>query len=175
VAVSCDSLHRFSKPVRPSINLIEGLGVEGDAHAGRFVKHRWLARRARHMDNLRQVHLMHEELFDELRQQGYEVKPGDLGENITTRGIDLLTLPRGCILRLGASAAVEVTGIRTPCAYIDRFQKGLKRLLISKKPGGGATYKSGIMAVVRASGPVAGNDAIGVRLPPHPLVALPPL
>jgi MOSC domain-containing protein YiiM len=175
VAVSSDAAHRFSKPVRSSIRLVEGFGIEGDAHAGRFVKHRWLAKQDRQMENLRQVHLMHEELFDQLREQGFKVAPGDLGENITTRGIDLLSLPLGCLIHLGETAVLEATGVRMPCGYIDRFQKGLKRLMISKTPEGKPVYKSGIMAIVRAGGAVAGGDPIRIVLPSEPWATLPPL
>jgi MOSC domain-containing protein YiiM len=174
VAVSSDDAHRFSKPVRPSIRLIEGFGIEGDAHAGRFVKHRWLARRDRQMENRRQVHLMHEELFDQLREQGFKVAPGDLGENITTRGIDLLSLPLGCLIHLGETAVLEATGVRMPCGYIDRFQKGLKRRMISKTPDGKPIYQSGIMAIVRAGGTVAGGDPIKIVPPSEPWSPLPP-
>jgi hypothetical protein len=175
VAVSSDDKHRFSKPVRPSIRLLEGFGIEGDAHAGRFVKHRWLARRNRQMENLRQVHLMHEELFEQLREEGFKVGPGDLGENITTRGIELLSLPLGCLIHVGETAVLQATGVRVPCSYIDRFQKGLKRLMISKTPKGTPVCKSGIMAIVRAGGTVAAGDPVRIVLPSEPWALLPPL
>jgi MOSC domain-containing protein YiiM len=175
ISVSSDQAHRFSKPARPSIRLIEGLGVEGDAHAGRTVQHRWSAKRRGPVENQRQVHLIHRELFDELRACGIHVRPGELGENITTQGVDLLSLPLGSLIRFGDSAAVEVTGVRTPCAYLDRFQNGLKRLMIGKDAQGRRFYKAGIMAVVRANGPVAPGDAISIALPPSPWLPLPPL
>jgi hypothetical protein len=175
VAVSSDGKHRFSKPNRTSINLIEGLGVEGDAHAGAFVKHRWLARRNAALPNLRQVHLIHAELFDELCAIGFEVTPGALGENITTRGLDLLALPLGSRLHIGESAVVEVTGIREPCAYIDKFQKGLLRAMIVKEPGKAISYKSGLLGVARGGGVIRPDDRIAVALPAKPWTPLPAL
>ncbi len=125
VAVSCDSAHRFSKPVRDNIRLIADFGVEGDAHAGATIQHRYLAKRK--MPNDRQVHLIPSELFGELAAAGFTIAPGELGENITTRGIDLAALPLRTRLHLGVGAVVELTGLRTPCGLIDKFRKGLKR------------------------------------------------
>ena len=172
-AVSADALHRFSKPHRAAIKLIAGFGVEGDAHGGALVKHRYLARRDRNLTNLRQIHLIHAELHDELRDAGFAVEPGDLGENITTRGIDLLGLPLGSHLHLGATAVVELTGLRTPCSYIDKFQMGLKRAMIVRRPEGGLTYKSGVMGVVRNTGDVESGDRIWVENPNRSSTPLP--
>jgi MOSC domain-containing protein YiiM len=173
VAVSCDTSHRFSKPNRPAIRLIAGFGVEGDAHAGAAVMHRNLAKSDPAMPNLRQVHLIQAELHDELKDNGFVVKPGDLGENVTTRGVDLLGLPTATLLHLGPSAVVEVTGVRTPCAQIDRFQKGLKRAMIVKGPGRTVSFKTGIMGIVRASGDVKCDDAVVAELPAKPWMPLP--
>jgi hypothetical protein len=129
VAVCVDGRHRFSKVSRVSITLTSGHGIEGDAHYGPFVRHRYLARRNPKAPNLRQVHLVPSELFDALRTSGFEVRPGDLGENITTVGLDLERLPLGTLLRLGASATLELTGLRTPRVLIDRFKSGLKNRL----------------------------------------------
>ena len=158
-AVSCDRSHRFSKPHAFSVRLIEGHGIEGDAHAGAFIKHRYLARQDAQIPNNRQVHLIQSELFKELRAVGFDVGPGQLGENITTKGIDLLTLPLGARLRLGPAAVVELTGLRTPCGYIDKFQKGLKRAMIVRTPAG-VTFRAGVLGVVRASGDVSPGDSI---------------
>jgi MOSC domain-containing protein YiiM len=133
VAVSIDSKHRFSKTARPSIILTAGYGIEGDAHYGRFVRHRYLARRNPKAPNLRQVHLIPSELFDALRKFGFDVRAGDLGESITTIGLDLECLPPGTVLRLGASATLELTGLRTPCVLIDRFKAGLKDRLTRRR------------------------------------------
>jgi MOSC domain-containing protein YiiM len=173
VAVSCDTSHRFSKQTCSAIRLIAGFGVEGDAHAGAAVKHLYLAKSDPTMPNMRQVHLIQAELHDELKESGFVVKPGDLGENITTRGVDLLALPSGALLHLGASAVVEVTGLRTPCGQIDRFQKGLKRAMIVKRSGGGISFKTGIMAIVRATGEVKCDDAVAAELPAEPWMPLP--
>jgi MOSC domain-containing protein YiiM len=160
VAVSRSSAHSFSKPNHPSIRLAPGLGVEGDAHLGTTVQH--LSRIATDptQPNLRQVHLIHAELFDELRSGGFAVGPGDMGENITTRGIDLLNLPVGTVLRLGESAVIEVTGLRNPCMQIEDFQPGL--LAAVRGP------KTGIMSIVLAAGEVHPGDPIRVELPPPP-------
>jgi MOSC domain-containing protein YiiM len=164
IAVSCDDTHRFSKPNRRSIRLIAGYGIEGDAHAGRFIKHRYQARQMPEMPNNRQVHLIQSELFDEVKEADFVLAPGDLGENITTSGLDLIGLPLGTLLHLGRTAVVELTGLRTPCGFIDKFQKGLKRAMIVKTPGG-VTFRAGVLGVVTSGGDVAPNDAITVEMP----------
>jgi MOSC domain-containing protein YiiM len=166
--------HRFSKLARESLVLLEGLGAEGDVHAGAFVRHRYQARRQPKMPNLRQLHLIPSELLDVLRADGYELRPGDLGENIMTAGLDLEALPLGTILKLGAEATVELTGLRTPCVLIDRFKPGLKRKMLvqeRRRP----RFRCGVMAVVRTSGRVAIADAIDARLPSRPFASLPEL
>ena len=173
VAVALSREHTFSKTVQPGIALRVGLGVEGDAHAGRTVQH--LSRIARDptQPNLRQVHLIHVELFSELAARGFTVNPGDLGENISTRGIQLLTLPRGTRLRIGHSAVVELTGLRNPCAQLDRFQQGLMAALLDHDPAGNLIRKAGVMGIVIADGTIHPDDAIAVLMPevPHdPLV-----
>jgi MOSC domain-containing protein YiiM len=173
VAVACSAGHTFSKPAHPSIRLMAGLGVEGDAHIGATVKHRSRVKRAPLEPNLRQVHLMHAELHDELRSRGFEVHPGDMGENVTTRGIDLLTLPMGARLHLGTDAIVEVTGLRDPCVQLDRFQDGLMKAVLLRDAEGRLIRKSGIMSVVIAGGDVRAGDAVRVELPPEPCVPLP--
>jgi MOSC domain-containing protein YiiM len=168
VAVSAAREHVFSKETRPAIRLLAGLGVEGDAHMGTTVKHRSRVRRDPSQPNLRQVHLIHEELHDELRAQGFAVAPGDMGENVTTRGVDLLALPTGTRLALGAEAVVEVTGLRNPCAQLDRFQDGLMSAVLDRDEDGGLVRKSGVMGVVVAGGEVRPGDAIRVELPAPP-------
>ena len=165
IAVARDKRHAFSKPLCLSIRLTAGLGVEGDAHSGATVKHRSRAARDASLPNLRQVHLIHAELFDELRDAGFTVAPGELGENVTTRGIDLLALPTGTRLHLGAIAVVEVTGLRNPCVQIDTFQKGLMKATLGRDENGGLVRKTGVMSIVLAGGDVAAGDAIAVELP----------
>jgi MOSC domain-containing protein YiiM len=172
VAVSLNGGHYFSKANAPAIRLIAGLGVDGDAHAGVTVKHRSRVRRDPSVKNLRQVHLVHRELFDELRPKGFTVLPGDIGENVTTEGIDLLALPRGCRLHLGSDAVVEVTGLRNPCSQLDEFQPGLLAATLDKDAAGNLLRKAGIMSVVIEGGEVHPGDAIGVELPPGPLQPL---
>jgi hypothetical protein len=171
VAVAADRGHHFSKPIRDSIILVEGLGVEGDAHAGPFVRHRYLARRRPRLPNLRQVHLIPSEL---LLEAGFEVGAGDLGENVTTAGLDLERMPLGTLIELGPSAVVELTGLRTPCVLIDRFRAGLKRQVLSSAETGPA-FKSGVLGVVRAGGPVVAGDTARVRLPSTSFQLLPAL
>lgn len=168
VAVSVRSGHHFSKTPSLSIRLLSGLGVAGDAHMGATVKHRSRVRKDPTQPNLRQVHLIHAELFDELRARGFVVRPGDLGENVTTSGIDLLGLPTGSRLHLGASAVVEITGLRNPCIQIDSFQKGLMAATLDKDADGNLVRKAGIMSIVIADGDVRPGDAIGVELPTTP-------
>ncbi len=172
LAVAAHGAHAFSKPVTPRIRLLAGLGVEGDAHCGATVKHRSRVARDPTQPNLRQLHLIHAELLDELAAQGFRVAPGALGENATTRGIDLLALPRGTRLRLGAEALVEVTGLRNPCAQIETFAPGLLAAVLGRDAQGNLIRKTGVMAVVLAGGEVAPGDPIAIELPPAPHQAL---
>lgn len=165
VAVSLDRGHHFSKIPSLSIRLVAGLGVEGDAHSGVTVKHRSRVRKDPTLPNLRQVHLIHRELFDELREKGFSVGPG---ENVTTAGIDLLALPQGTRLHLGGSAIVEVTGLRNPCVQIDGFQNGLMVANLARDAQGGLIRKTGVMSVVRAGGDLRPGDPIRVELPAGP-------
>jgi MOSC domain-containing protein YiiM len=167
-AVSSSPSHSFCKSNRGVIRLLVGLGVEGDAHLGTTVKHRSRVAKDPSQPNLRQVHLIHAELHDELREAGFSVSAGDMGENVTTRGIDLLGLPTGARLLIGASAVIEVTGLRNPCVQIDRFQKGLMKAVLGKDERGNLVRKSGIMAIVLEGGEVRSGDAIRVELPPGP-------
>jgi MOSC domain-containing protein YiiM len=164
-AVHRSASHTFGKFAEDSITLLAGLGVAGDAHAGTTVKHRSRVRRDPTVPNLRQVHLLHAELFDELMAKGFAVWPGDLGENVTTRGIDLLALPAGSRLRLGPDAVVELTGLRNPCSQIDKFQQGLMAAVLDRDAQGGLVRKSGVMAVVLTGGEVHAGAAIRVELP----------
>jgi len=168
VTVSRDAVHAFSKRAAGQITLLTGLGVEGDAHCGVTVQHRSRVAQDPTQPNLRQVHLMHVELFDELRAQGFDVAPGDLGENIVTRGIALLDLPVDTELQIGASAVVRLTGLRNPCAQIDRFQRGLMQAVLDRDAGGQLVRKAGVMSVVLRGGMVRAGDAIVVRLPDPP-------
>jgi MOSC domain-containing protein YiiM len=172
VSVGRDSRHRFSKPAQASITLLAGLGVEGDAHAGASVKHRSRWAKTPAAANLRQVHLIHSELHEELAGKGFSVAPGDMGENITTAGLALLDLPRGAVLRIGSSAVVEVTGLRNPCIQLDRFQQGLSAAVLERAADGRLVRKAGVMGIVLATGEVRPGDAIAVDLPPSPHAAL---
>lgn len=175
LAVHRSAGHSFSKYAEDAIVLVEGLGVEGDAHAGATVKHRSRVKRDPAAPNLRQVHLLHAELFDELVAQGFAVFPGDLGENITTRGVDLLALPAGTRLRIGDSAEVVITGLRNPCSQIDRFQAGLTAAVLDRDASGAIVRKTGVMAVVSRGGSIRPGDSIVVQLPPVPHHALQPV
>jgi MOSC domain-containing protein YiiM len=168
VSVSSHAHHQFSKSCVDAIELIAGVGVVGDAHAGITVKHRSRVRVDPTQPNLRQVHLLATELFAELAGKGFKFSPGDLGENIVTAGIDLLGLPRGTLLRLGASAIIEITGLRNPCAQIDAFQPGLLAAVLDRAGDGSLIRKAGIMAIVLAAGRVQPGDAIFVTVPAEP-------
>ena len=167
-AVSRSNQHTFRKVNQPSINLIAGVGVEGDAHAGEKVKHRYLVSLDATKPNLRQVHLIQAELFDEVKEKGFSVEPGQLGENITTRGIDLLALPTGTKLKIGAKAEVELTALRNPCSQIDNFQKGLLKAVVDKDEEGNVIRKAGVMGIVLVGGEIRPGDAIQIELPPEP-------
>ncbi|MFO1149712.1 MAG: MOSC domain-containing protein [Alsobacter sp.] len=168
VAVARDGTHRFSKVLQDTIRLVAGLGVEGDAHCGETVKHRSRVAADPTQPNLRQVHLLPEELFAELAALGLPVAPGQMGENVTTRGIPLIELPAGALLRLGAEAVVEVTGLRNPCQQIEAFRPGLLAAVLGRDAAGRLVRKAGIMGVVRRGGPVRPGDAIALDLPPPP-------
>ena len=165
----------MSKPATDSIRLLAGLGVEGDAHAGTTVKHRSRVAKDPLAPNLRQVHLLQSELFDEVARQGFTVKPGELGENITTAGIDLLSLPRGTVVKLGASASVEITGLRNPCTQIDGLQQGLMEAVLERSPERGLIRKAGIMSIVITGGEIRPGDSITITLPPQPHEPLKPV
>jgi MOSC domain-containing protein YiiM len=174
-AVSSAPEHTFSKENRAEIRLLAGLGVEGDAHLGETVQHRSRVARDPSQPNLRQVHLIHAELHDELRGAGFTVSAGDMGENVTTRGVDLLDLPVGARLRLGDSAVVEVTGLRNPCVQLDGFQAGLLAAVLDRDADGGLIRKAGVMGVVLTSGTVRPGDPIRIELPAQPHRRLAPV
>jgi MOSC domain-containing protein YiiM len=165
----------MAKPNEAGIRLLAGLGVEGDAHMGATVKHRSRVARDPSVPNLRQVHLIHAELHDELAHAGFALAPGRMGENVTTRGVDLLGLPTGTRLRLGATAVVEITGLRNPCTQLDGIQPGLMAATLDRDPQGRLIRKAGVMAVVHAGGEVRPGDPISVELPPEPHRALEPV
>lgn len=174
VAVSRSPRHEFAKPTCDAIRLIARLGVEGDAHSGMMVQHLSRVRADPTQPNLRQVHLLHVELHEELALKGFPVLPGQMGENITTRGLDVLRLPVGTLLRLGTEAEVEVTGLRNPCVQLDAWQPGLMAAVLDRAADGTLIRKAGIMGLVRRGGVVRSGDRIIVTLPPLPHRALGP-
>ena len=167
VAVSRSAKHGFSKETQPSITLLVGLGVDGDAHAGATVQHLYRMKLDRSAPNLAQVHFLHAELFDEMALQGFALRPGAMGENVLTKGLDLLAMPTGAIFRIGATV-VEISGIRDPCKKIDALGKGLTKRLFDRAADGALIRKAGIMGVVREGGTIRPGDAIHVELPPEP-------
>ena len=175
VAVSRSDSHGPPKSNQQHIRLLAGLGVEGDAHAGEKVQHLSRVARDPEQPNLRQVHLIHAELHDELRAAGFDVTSGQMGENVTTRGVDLLGLPTGARLRLGDEAVVEVTGLRNPCNQLDGLQPGLMQATLDRGADGALIRKSGVMGVVLAGGVVSPGDPVTVTLPPTPHEPLHPV
>ena len=174
-ALACAPDHKFSKALAAEIVLRVGHGIEGDAHAGVKVKHRSRVARDASQPNLRQVHLIAHEMLDELRESGFDVSPGALGENVTTRGLVLIDLPRGARLILGEAAVIEITGLRNPCKQLDKFQKGLMAATLDRDAQGGLIRKAGVMAIVIAGGLVRAGDPIRVELPPEPHARLEPV
>jgi MOSC domain-containing protein YiiM len=174
-AVSLSPAHTFSKHPQPAIRLLAGLGVEGDAHMGATVRHRYLVRKDPTQPNLCQVHLLQAELFDELSAAGFDLQPGQIGENITTQGIDLLALPTGTLLALGAEAVVELTGLRTPCSQMNTLRPGLMKAVTGRDPRGNIVRKAGVMSIVLSSGEVRPGNAIHITLPPAPHLPLSPV
>ena len=175
VGVSKDATHRFSKVPSREIELVAGHGVLDDAHAGPTVKHRSRVKKDPTTPNLRQVHLIHEEFLALAAEHGYELGAGDLGENVLTRGVDLLDLPRGTLLRLGSDAVVRITGLRNPCQQINDFRAGLLKLAVTRDEAGEIVRRTGVMSVVEASGVVRAGDLIEVVLPDEPHEALEPV
>jgi MOSC domain-containing protein YiiM len=175
LAVHRSSSHSFGKFAEDTVMLLPGLGVQGDAHSGATVQHRSRVAKDAGAPNLRQVHLLHAELFDELMEAGFAVWPGELGENITTRGIGLLALPTGTRLHLGASAVVELTGLRNPCSQLDKFQRGLMAAVLDRDAAGTLVRKAGVMGVVVVGGEVQAGDAIRIEAAPGPARALEPV
>ncbi|NEV63549.1 MOSC domain-containing protein [Thiorhodococcus minor] len=175
IAVASRKTHSFSKQTRPSIRLLAGLGVEDDAHCGATVQHRSHARRDPARPNLRQVHLVQSELFEALAAGGFAIDPGGMGENITTRGIDLLSLPRGTELSIGAQVVIQLTGLRSPCAQLDAYRPGLMAAVLERAPDGRLIRKAGVMGVVVNGGTLAVGDAIRVHLPAAPSQGLEPV
>ncbi len=167
-AVSRSETHTLVKPNRDSIRLLAGLGVKGDAHMGETIKHRARVARDPREPNVRQVHLIHVELHEELRAAGFAVAAGQMGENVTTRGVDLLGLPTGTRLHLGDAAVVEVTGLRDPCVQLDRIQEGLMAAKLASDENGNLIRKAGVMGIVLGGGEVRPGDPIVVELPPEP-------
>lgn len=168
LAVARDAGHNFSKPVCDSINVVTGLGVEGDAHYGKLIQHLYRIKKDPNDPNLRQIHLIHRELHEELRAKGFDIAPGDMGENVTTQGIDLLGLPRGTVLKFGEEAAVEITGLRNPCYQLNDFREGLMKACLDKAEDGSVIFKSGIMGIILKDGTIKPGDQIRVELPDGP-------
>jgi MOSC domain-containing protein YiiM len=174
-AVFCGSTHGPGKERRDAIRLIAGIGVDGDVHAGETVKHRSRVRRDPMQPNLRQIHLIHSELHDELCERGFEVGPGEMGENLTTEGIDLLGLARGTRLRLGDEAVIEVTGLRNPCVQLNGLAPGLMEATLDRDTDGELIRKAGVMAIVVEGGRVRTGDAIAAEPPSRPHEPLEPV
>lgn len=174
-AVHVSPSHTMSKPSVPAIRLLEGLGVEGDAHMGVTVRHRSRVKADPAQPNLRQVHLIHAELLDRLTAAGFAISPGAMGENVTTRGVDLLSLPTGTQLRLGSTARVTITGLRNPCAQLDGLQAGLMQAVLDRDPDGNLVRLAGVMGIVAVGGEIRASDPIEVDLPPAPHLPLGPV
>jgi MOSC domain-containing protein YiiM len=175
LAVSRSATHSLSKSGQLAIQLLAGLGVADDAHAGVTVQHRSRVVRDPSQPNQRQVHLIHTELHEELRARGFDITAGQMGENITTRGIDLLGLPTGARLRLGNEAVIEITGLRNPCTQLERIQPGLMAAVLDRDANGALIRKAGVMAIVLVGGTVRPGDAIAIELPPSPYISLQPV
>ena len=175
LSVCRSAAHSFSKRCSPEITILAGIGVEGDAHAGQQVQHRYLVKKNPKAANLAQVHLLHSELFAELYAAGLTIAPGEMGENITTCGVELLSLPLGTMLLLGANAVVQVTGLRTPCSQMDKFRPGLKKACLGCDEQGAVVLKAGIMGIAIEGGVVRPGDRIVIELPPAPWIKLGPV
>jgi MOSC domain-containing protein YiiM len=175
LSVAARKRHGVGKDAVASIDLIAGEGVLGDAHCGVRIKHRSRARYNPSLPNLRQVHLIHGELFEELERKGFRVTPAQMGENVTTRGLDLLAMPQGTRLAIGDLAVVELTGLRNPCIQLERMMPGLMAACLDRSASGALIRKAGVMAVVLSGGTVRAGDAIAVTVPDGVLQPLKPV
>lgn len=176
VAVSLSAKHGFSKVPQAAIRLIAGEGVEGDVHRGERTQHLYRMRQDPTQPNLCQVHLLSSEKLEELRAKEFAVRPGDLGENILTEGLDLLNLPLATLLRVGEDALLQVTGLRTPCLKIDKYQRGLQQHMWGERDElGRRTRRAGIMTIVLHGGLVRSSYPIAIEVPPEPHLPLPPV
>jgi MOSC domain-containing protein YiiM len=174
-SVSRDDRHRFSKPAVNEIVLLDGLGVEGDAHCGVTTQHRYLKKRDPTLPNLCQVHLLPAELYDDLTEAGWTVDAGSLGENVTTRGIDLMSLSTGTLVRLGPDAVVEITGRRSPCSQINKFEPGMLKAVFGPDATGRSASRAGIMGIVVSGGTVRPGDEVSFTVPAGPFRELAPV
>lgn len=172
LSVNKSPSHTLVKKPCSSVEVMQGLGINGDTHAGKTVKHRYDVAKTPNKPNFRQIHLIHFELYQELNQKGFMVSPGEMGENITTKNIDLLNLPKDTILKVGDHCVLQVTGLRQPCSQLNRLQKGLKQAVLDLDSNGDQILKAGIFAVVLQGGIVMQNDCILIELPQKPFVAL---
>lgn len=175
VALNRSAAHDFSKQTEEAVTFVAGVGMAGDAHASAQVQHRSRIRADPTQPTLRQVHLLHAELLDEVREAGHDVSPGSIGDNVTTRGVDLLGLPTGALLRLGGEVLLGVTGLRNPCAQLDRYSDGLRSAVLDRTPDGVLVRRASVMAVVLQGGQVRTGDPVTVALPPAPLLPLAPV
>lgn len=172
IAVHKKSSYSFHKDTVPTIYLVAGIGVEGDIHSGETVKHRSRVRRDPAQPNLRQVHLMPSELFDELKEKGFKVRVGELGENITTSGIDLINLPKDTRMIFESGAEIQITGLRNPCHQLDDWQKGLLKACLEKDAEGNLIRKAGVMAIVLKGGKVSAKETVRILKPSPPHISL---
>ncbi len=172
LSVNKSPSHTLVKSPCSSVIIHQGLGIQGDAHAGKTVKHRFDVAKTPHKLNLRQIHLIHYELYQELNQKGFMVSPGEMGENITTKNIDLLHLPKDTLLKIGDECVLQITGLRKPCGQLNTLQKGLKDAVLDKDKNGNTLLKAGVFATVLQGGIIMQSDEISVELPQKPFVAL---
>jgi len=164
LSVSMSSSHGFSKRPTDYIYLLSGCGVQGDVHCSG----------AASSNNKRQVHLIASELLTELARKdskgrAYIISPGALGENITTKGIDLVGLNEGTRLHFGDGddhAIVRITGLRNPKKRLDEWPKGLlDRCAMKNKKGEITGRKIGVMGIVEEDGFVQPGHMVYVEKP----------
>jgi len=160
------SVCKNSEPGLPKLRtdqifLIADFGVKGDYHAGKFIRHRWLAKKDPTRLNNRQVLLIDDSILADIGKEGISPKPGELGENITLEGIKLMRQPIGTKFQIG-DAVVELTEIRRPCYQLNAIHPNLQNTVMPDKEDE-STWNAGMLATVIKGGTVQSGFPVSFK------------